>query len=233
MNWRPLLARMRGYARAGLLLWLVVAAGAGAGYARTPARYVATQHLIIALLPPGQITAPERERLDGRAADIARTVASPEFLASRVFATALSQRFSVLQGPHAPASPSPEQAVAALSAVHIGARVTITARDSSPTWARLLAESATQVLAQQVDQLLPQASDATIRIIADPPPPSVTRDAAADAAARALLLTQLALAAVTALLSVLALAWLSARVGDAKASSPTPDRGTAPEGTKD
>jgi hypothetical protein len=199
---------MRRYAWTGVALWLLVAIGSTIGYMRTPPHYIASQTVDVALVPIGQVTSANQQQLDAQAATIARAIAAPSFLVSLPFATAVSQQFSALHG----TSLSPQQAAASLSATHTGAQVTISARAGTPGQSELLAESAAQALALHVDELLPGAPDATIRIIPDASPPRVARDVAADDTARDLLLARLGLATTTALLLVIALAWIDGRM---------------------
>jgi hypothetical protein len=212
MNWARLRSGMRRYAWTGMALWLLVAIGAAASYLRTPPQYIATQRLDVALVPVGEMTAANQQQLDAQAATIARAIASPGFLVSLPFATAVSQQFSALSGLHASTSLSPQQAATSLSAMHSGAHVTISARAGTPGQSELLAQSAAQALALHADELLPGAPDATIRIIPDASPPHVARDAAAGDMARDLLLARLGLATTTALLMVIALGWIDGRI---------------------
>ncbi len=211
MKLRDFLTGLRRFAWAGVLLWLLVTIGAVAGYARTPPVYVATQQLDVALVPIGQLTATDQERLDAQASSVARTIASQGFLASQPFTAAVRLQLAGLSGAHAIVGVTPEQVGAALSATHTGTTVTLSARASSPTQAERLAGGATQALAQDAGELLPVPKSATVRVIPDQSPPHAMRDAAADDAARNLLLARLALAAATAVLLVMVLAWLGNR----------------------
>ena len=211
MSLKYLLAGLRRWAWAGLLLWLLVTTIAIVGYARTPPTYVATQRADVALVAIGPLTQARQEQLDAQARATASLIASPGFLSSPSFLTPVVQQFTVSYGTHAPMSLSVQQAGAALSATHTGTQIVIAARFGTTRAAEVLAQTAVQALAQQASKLLPAASDATIRIIPSQMPPRVVRDTAADEATRNLLLARLALALVTGLLTVGALAWLGNR----------------------
>lgn len=222
MNWRHLFRGLRRYAWAGILLWLIVAIGSAVAYMQTPAQYVAIQDITVTLVPIGGLTAANQQQLDVQAETIARMIASPDFLASHQFTTAVSQQQATQGGSTTSNTFSSEQVGDALSATHSGARITLSASSSSSTQAVILVQTATQALTVNAADLLPPEDETTIRLVPDQSAPLVARDTATDDAAHNLLLTRLGLATATALLLVLALGWIASRApSDAIASAAT------------
>lgn len=226
MNWIHLFRGMRRYAWAGAQLWLVVAIGSAVGSMQAPAQYVATQGITVTLVPIGGPTAANQQRLDAQAVTIARMIASPDFLASHQFTTAVSQQQATQGGSTTSNTFSPEHVSDALSATHAGARITLSASSSSSTQAVVLVQTATQALTVHAADLLPPQDETTIRLVPDQSAPLVARDTATDDAARNLLLTHLGLATATALLLVLALGWIASRTPNDAIASTTERQGT-------
>lgn len=219
---RRALGGMRRYAWAGVALWLTVAISSAIGYARTPAVFIATTSLQVTLAPIGLQTAADQQQLDAQAVALARMIASPAFLTSPQFITAVSQQLNNGDPAHELSS---ELIREALSGSHTDARVTFTAQANSTTQATRLAQATTQTLMQHATDLLSTPSNSTIRLVPDQQAPTVAPDTIASDTARGILLARLGLATATALLLTFALGWLTSRPTSRSAT----EKATSPE----